>query len=111
MDRVKGRYQMRLNKLQVEAIRAGAKGHFGPATRVWLFGSRVNEQLAGGDIDLYIEPEIQEPAELVEAKLRFLLELHKQLGEQQIDVVIHRVACKKQLPIYQVAKDSGVRLL
>lgn len=102
---------MRLNKSQMEAIRAGAKVYFGPATQMWLFGSRVNEQLAGGDIDLYIEPEIQDPSELVEAKLRFLLELHKQLGEQQIDVVIHRVACKTPLPIYQVAKNTGVRLL
>lgn len=74
---------MRLSQPQVEAIRAGAKRHFGPATRVWLFGSRVNEQLAGGDIDLYLEPEIQEPAELVAAKLRFLLELHRKFGEHK----------------------------
>jgi len=92
-------------------IRAGAKGHFGPATRVWLFGSRVDEQLLGGDIDLYIEPEIQDPVELVEAKLRFLLELYKKFGEQKIDVVVHRGACEEQFPIYQVAKETGVRLL
>lgn len=110
-DSIKQGGEMRLSQLQVEAIRAGAKGHFGPATRVWLFGSRVDEQSVGGDIDLYLEPEIQDPAKLVEAKLRFLLELHRKFGEQKIDVVIQRVAGDQKLSIYQVAKETGVRLL
>jgi hypothetical protein len=71
----------------------------------------VDDQAAGGDIDLYVEPEIQYPAELVEAKLHFLLELHKQLGDQKIDVVIRRAAYKEELPIYRIARETGVKLL
>jgi len=31
-------------------------------------------------IDLYIEPEIQDPVELVDARLHFLLEMHQKSG-------------------------------
>jgi hypothetical protein len=50
----------------------------------------VNDFAKGGDIDLYIEPSIQNPALLIAAKLQFMAELHKKLGEQKIDVVLHR---------------------
>jgi len=102
---------MRLTEPQANAIRSGVTKNFGPASRAWLFGSRVDARRAGGDIDLYVEPEIQDPAELVEAKLHFLLELHQKLGEQKIDVVIRRTAFKEELPIYRVAKETGIRLL
>lgn len=102
---------MRLTDSQAEAIRASAVKNFGPAVRVWLFGSRTDEQSAGGDIDLYIEPELQDPARLVDAKLRFLLELHEKIGEQKIDVVIRRAQFKQEFPVYRVAWEMGVRLL
>lgn len=102
---------MRLSQAKINAIRDSAEKNFGLNTRVWLFGSRVDEQRMGGDIDLYVEPDIQNPAELVEAKLHFLLDLHKKLGEQKIDVVIRRKAFNEELPIYRVARETGVRLL
>lgn len=95
----------------MDAICVSAERNFGSNVRIWLFGSRVDDQRVGGDIDLYVEPEIQDPVELVEAKLHFLLELHKKLGEQKIDVVIRRTAFKEELPIYRVARETGVRLL
>ncbi|WP_262967245.1 helix-turn-helix domain-containing protein, partial [Methylobacter psychrophilus] len=39
----------------------------------------------GGDIDLYIEPQTQKIADLIIAKLHFLKDLHKKIGEQKID--------------------------
>lgn len=74
-----------------------------------LFGSRVDDNARGGDIDLYIEPEIQRADDIVEAKLNALVELHRQLGEQKIDLVINRKQ-GTDLPIYQVAKETGVLL-
>ncbi len=102
---------MRLSQPQVDVICASAVKNFGQSARVWLFGSRIDEQSKGGDIDLYIEPEIQEPAELVDAKLHFLLERHKKLGEQKIDVVIRRAEFKEDLPIFRIARETGVQLL
>ena len=102
---------MRLTDLQATVIRDSVVRSFGPATRVWLFGSRVDEQGKGGDIDLYIEPEIQDAAQLVEAKLHLLRDIHKKLGEQKVDVVIRREAFKDDLAIFRVARETGIRLL
>lgn len=102
---------MRLTDVQANAIRDSAVKNFGRASRVWLFGSRVDEQIKGGDIDLYIEPEFQDPARLIDAKLHLLRDLHKKLGDQKIDVVIRREAFKEDLPIFRVARETGIRLL
>jgi predicted nucleotidyltransferase len=100
---------MRLTEQQHVVIKQTLLKHFGAASELRLFGSRVDDSAKGGDIDLYIEPEIQQPDDIVEAKLNALVELHRQLGEQKIDLVINR----KQgvhLPIYQRAKETGVLL-
>lgn len=102
---------MRLTKLQVDVICASVMKNFGLSARVWLFGSRIDEQSKGGDIDLYIEPEIQDPAELIDAKLYFLREVHKKLGQQKIDVVIRRAEFNDDLPIFRIAKETGIQLL
>jgi len=67
--------------------------------------------LRGGDIDLYIEPETQDPTRLVDAKLKFLWEIHSQIGEQKIDVVLRRTASQQELTIYRIAKETGEPLL
>lgn len=59
---------MRLSQPQVDVICASAVKIFGRSARVWLFGSRVDEKSKGGDIDLYIKPELQDPVDLVDAK-------------------------------------------
>lgn len=101
---------MRLTEPQIEAIRAGVTGHFGQTAKVWLFGSRVDDHSAGGDIDLFIEPEIQDPDRLIDAKLLFLLELHRKLGDRKIDVIIRRADFCDDLPIYLIARETGVPL-
>ena len=68
--------------------------------RLWLFGSWVDDARRGGDIDLYLEPQEGNAAELVAAKLRFLAALHRRLGERRIDVVLRR----------QEARTKGRRL-
>ncbi len=100
---------MRLTAFQQQTICQNAHRYFGESTQVWLFGSRVNEYKRGGDIDLYIEPENQEMAALALAKLYFLRALHSTLGEQKIDVVL-RLTNAKALPIYQIAKETGIQL-
>ncbi|NOT13098.1 MAG: nucleotidyltransferase domain-containing protein [Methylococcaceae bacterium] len=101
---------MRLTLLQKTAICETASKYFGADVQVWLFGSRVNDQAKGGDIDLYIEPQIQNPAELIAAKLQFLRDLHKRIGEQKVDVVLHRPNSLMDLPVYRIAKQTGVLL-
>ena len=101
---------MRLTDFQRQSICESAKNHFGADTKVWLFGSRVDDHAKGGDIDLYIEPQTQKPADLITAKLLFLRDLHKKIGEQKIDVVLHRADSTVDRPIYHIARQTGVLL-
>lgn len=100
---------MRLSTEQQNSIRDVIRRFFGAKSRVMLFGSRVHDLGSGGDIDLYVEPEITDATEVVDAKFDALVELHKVLGEQKIDLVINRKN-GYDLPIYTIAKETGVLL-
>jgi predicted nucleotidyltransferase len=58
---------VRLEPQQVVAIREVVKANFGPDARVWLFGSRADDSLQGGDIDLYVETSLEHG--LLDAKI------------------------------------------
>mgnify|MGYP000577180362 FL=1 len=55
---------------------------------MFLFGSRVDDKIKGGDIDLYIVPKTQN--NLRKKKTKFLVDLKLQIGDQKIDVVLAR---------------------
>lgn len=98
---------MRLSQQEKDAIITSAKEAFGPQVEVWLFGSRVDDNAKGGDIDLYIEvPAIDSP---VMRKITFKLRLEDRIGERKVDVVLHQ-RCNEELPIHQIAKAEGVKL-
>ena len=71
----------------------------------------LTNSVRAGILIFNVEPEIQDPAELIENKLRFLVELHLKLGDQKIDVVIRRTAFKEELPIFRIARETGIQLL
>ncbi len=97
---------MRLSPHAQQLIKTEAQNIFGAETSVYLFGSRVDDAKRGGDIDLYLEPAVQQ--ELFEKKIRFLTVLQRRLGEQKIDLVLKDST--KELPIYQIAKSTGIAL-
>jgi predicted nucleotidyltransferase len=55
---------MRISEQDSQKIKAVAQETTGEKTRVWLFGSRVDDNAKGGDIDLLIklEEEVKRPA-------------------------------------------------
>lgn len=95
---------MRLSSKEVEAIITSFKEVFKEG-KITLFGSRVDDALKGGDIDLYIECDAQE--NLVEKKIDFLVSLKRKIGEQKIDVLISR---DKNRAIEQEALNKGIEL-
>lgn len=96
---------MRLTPTEQQVIRDASLRYFGVRPR--LFGSRLNDLKLGGDIDLYIEAPVS-PKQGVEARLRMVADIWKQLGERKIDVVVN--AGGEQLSIYEVAQREGVLL-
>lgn len=100
---------MRLTENQTTQIRTIIRRHFGQDATALLFGSRLNDQAKGGDIDLYVETDMS-AEQVVDAKIGAQRELHRVLGEQKIDLVVKRRQSKTQLPIHEVAQRTGVPL-
>lgn len=102
---------IRLKQQNVDIIIAAFREAFGLDAHLWLFGSRVNPQAKGGDIDLYIETITSDVKIVFAQKIAFVNQLYRQLGEQKIDVVINMLGNQQSLPIYEIAKTEGVQLI
>ena len=99
---------MRLSARSAAIITELARKHFGPDASVYLFGSRTDDALRGGDIDLYIEVP-QELGEKFRMEKAFSAELQRALGEQKIDVIV-RDGKSALLPIHMEARNNGMRI-
>ena len=97
---------MRLTPEEVTAITEAIHQSFGQQARVWLFGSRVDDNKKGGDIDLLVEPP-SGCGELLDKKLQALAKIQMKLGEQKIDLVI---ASNPDRLIEQEARKTGIEL-
>lgn len=101
---------MRLSDEEISAIKRAVEEHFGPDARVYLFGSRTDDRARGGDIDLYVESEL-EGEELVKAKLRAMSQIQLRIGERKIDIVTTSKAAEDdERSVVQKAKETGVQL-
>lgn len=96
---------MRLQEFEQNIIKSITNSIFGQNSKVILFGSRVNDNLKGGDIDLYIQP--NDKNDLWNKKINFLVQLKSTLGDQKIDVVIAKDPSKL---IEQEAIKYGIEL-
>ena len=81
---------MRLRENEIQAIKTTFKEVFRDGD-IYLFGSRVDDEKKGGDIDLYIDLEERLPYSVVfSKKIDFLVELKDKIGEQKIDVLVSK---------------------
>lgn len=78
---------VRLKQRDIDAIRIATRAAFGDTASVSLFGSRLHDDLRGGDIDLLIETD-----PIGEAEWRrvgaFRDVLFRHMDEQKVDVVL-----------------------
>lgn len=79
---------MRLTAEEVAAIKAAAAEAFGPNAVVRLFGSRVRDDLRGGDIDLHVEAD--PVADEWCSRGRFEDVLFARIDRRKVDLVISR---------------------
>ena len=74
-----------------------------PDASVYLFGSRVDDQAKGGDIDLLV---LSSHIDLM-TKLKIMGRLHELVGDQRIDLVIQPDLSR---PFTRLAIAEGIRL-
>jgi predicted nucleotidyltransferase len=99
---------MRLSPEQISTIRSLTSQIAGASARVWLFGSRVRDDLRGGDVDLLVEldSEVLEPAQL---SARLAARVSRSMSGRRVDVLV-RAPNLVHLPIHDVALAEGVLL-
>ena len=98
---------MRLTKYEIIAIKQIFKEVFKDG-KIYLFGSRVDDSLRGGDIDLFIDLAYKlDTKELLDKKSQFRLALYEKIGEQKIDIVVSK---DKNRSIEKEAIKTGVLL-
>jgi len=95
---------MRITETEKTSIRDTFQEVFGEG-EIYLFGSRVDDTVKGGDIDLFLIP--RNSQDLLEKKLDFLVTLKEKIGDQKIDLVISR---DKTRLIEKEAMEKGVKL-
>jgi predicted nucleotidyltransferase len=99
---------MRLTPFQQSELKAIAREVCGEDVQVFVFGSRLDDNKKGGDIDLLIKVNqvVTNPAWIV-AKVQAKAMI--KLGEQKIDVLIDAPNLTR-LPIYDIALSQGEAL-
>ena len=103
---------MRLSPVERRAVEVASREAFPAGTRVVLFGSRLDDSRAGGDIDLLVELPGPLPAEeLVDRRTRFTARLYRLLDERRIDVVMADAARPDPRAVVEVARRHGIELV
>jgi hypothetical protein len=99
---------MRLTPDQAQITKSTVARVLGAESRVWLFGSRVDDNLRGGDIDLLVETEARFPN-----RAKVLCSLYgaliMALGDRKLDVLL-KDGRTADAPIFGIAKRTGVLL-
>jgi uncharacterized protein len=93
---------MRLSPIEQRLIQDSIAA-IDPDAEIYLFGSRVDDEARGGDIDLLV---LSNRIDFM-AKLDLLARLHRRLGEQKIDLMIEPDTSR---PLARIAVETGIRL-
>ncbi|WKT81007.1 nucleotidyltransferase domain-containing protein [Thermosynechococcus sp. PP45] len=99
---------MRLTDQQVQQICQIVAALVGSEAEVWLFGSRVDDRLKGGDVDLLIRLShpVENPA-LVSARLS--AKISRAMAGRKVDILLWAPNLQRQ-PVHDWAQQTGVRL-
>lgn len=100
---------MRLTSYEHVAIKKILLENFGQDAKIMLFGSRTDDSKKGGDIDLYVETKIADINEIYDKKSSAVIELYDKIGEQKIDLIVHRNG-DDFTPIEKIALETGTLL-
>ena len=96
--------RVRLSEEELQAIKTAVKS-FDKEARIFIFGSRANPNLKGGDIDILV---ISDNIDWMKRR-KIRVELLKKLGDRKIDLL---VANRENLqdPFVKLAMEEGVEI-
>lgn len=99
---------MRLTPFQKQAIHRIVAEQLGSDARVLLFGSRLDDNARGGDVDLLVELNypLTNPAETAAS---ISVAVMRALNGRKIDVVLSAPNLPEQ-PIHRIAREQGALL-
>lgn len=99
---------MRLTEAQIQAIRRLVHRFAGSKAQIWVFGSRLDDTMRGGDLDLMVEftEPVENPAWLA---AQLSARLSRLLYGRKVDVLL-RAPNLKHMPIHDVAFRDGRKL-
>lgn len=106
MNTIKSKIKVRLSEQYLTTIKQLAKKYF-DSEIVKIFGSRIDLNRKGGDIDIYIKTIKTEG--ILAAKIAFLRDFEKEHGEQKIDLVVES-GNQKMKKIYNIARTEGISI-
>jgi predicted nucleotidyltransferase len=92
---------MRISIATAEEATKIITNYYGDNAKVWLFGSRANDQKRGGDVDLFVESDSSDLMKKIRCKA-----LLADLFDLGVDLVVGQ----GDKPIHRIAKETGVRL-
>lgn len=99
---------MRITPSQIESIRRAGHSVLGPQVSIRLFGSRVRDDLKGGDIDLLFETEL-----MVDNRAQAICNIQgalmRTLGDRKIDILL-KDPRTPDAAIFEIARRTGVTL-
>ena len=99
---------MRLTDTQGTTIRQLTAELAGLSASVRLFGSRLDDAVRGGDVDLFLEVStpVEQPALLA---ARLAARVSRALDDRRVDVLVSAPNLAR-LPIHELALKTGQRL-
>ncbi len=100
---------MRISDHEISLIKRLACQIFGSKTKIYLFGSRIDDRKKGGDIDLFISSE-QKSNLTVSKKIEFLVELKSLIGNQKIDVILDTDSTRQKKQFHRSITQQAVEL-
>lgn len=100
---------MRISNDELRIIKSLAEKYFGENCSVYIFGSRVDDSKRGGDIDIYVETDLDKDV-ILNAKIKFLVDLKTAIGDQKVDVVVFNPKFMKEELIHKVARSEGKKI-
>ncbi|MDZ7804377.1 nucleotidyltransferase domain-containing protein [Thiohalophilus sp.] len=99
---------MRLSDKQIAAIRKIVAEEAGAEAKIRLFGSRLHDELRGGDLDLLVsvDTSVSNPAWLA-ARLEALIS--RAMDGRSVDVVLEAPNLRHDT-IHKIAREEGIPL-